>query len=187
MSTARSLVVLLLLLLTAEYRWDAWWALDGALFVDAGKVAADRRDLNLRDLDVSYGVGFRVHSNPLDSFTIERTAAGTELLFDNAAARLRAAQPGAAYKAQWFALDNGAGTERAAGPAIDLSDPRLAIPDAAWGPADAAGFRYAVASMKTIHASHPNWAAPVVVTVREQRGTIEVVGIERPAGSERER
>lgn len=51
------------LLLTAEYRWEAWWALDGALFVDAGKVAADRRDLNLRDVDVSYGVGFRVHSN----------------------------------------------------------------------------------------------------------------------------
>jgi hypothetical protein len=41
--------------------------------------------------------------------------------------------------------------------------------------------------MKTIHASHLNWAAPVVVTVREQRGTIEVVGIERPAGSDRER
>jgi hypothetical protein len=51
------------LLLTAEYRWEAWWALDGAFFVDAGKVAADRRDLNLRDLDLSYGVGFRFHSN----------------------------------------------------------------------------------------------------------------------------
>jgi hypothetical protein len=37
--------------------------LDGALFVDAGKVALDRTDLDLRDLDVSYGVGFRVHSN----------------------------------------------------------------------------------------------------------------------------
>ena len=51
------------MVLTAEYRWEAWWALDGALFVDAGKVAANRRDLTLRDLDVSYGVGFRVHSN----------------------------------------------------------------------------------------------------------------------------
>jgi hypothetical protein len=48
---------------TAEYRWEASWLLDGALFVDAGKVAFNRRDLNLRDLDVSYGVGFRVHSN----------------------------------------------------------------------------------------------------------------------------
>ena len=51
------------LLLTAEYRWEAWWALDGALFVDAGTVAANRRDLSLRDLDLSYGIGFRVHSN----------------------------------------------------------------------------------------------------------------------------
>jgi hypothetical protein len=49
--------------LTAEYRWEAWWMLDGALFVDAGKVAADAQDLTLRDLDVSYGIGFRVHSN----------------------------------------------------------------------------------------------------------------------------
>ena len=51
------------LLLTAEYRWEAWWALDGALFVDAGKVAASRHDLSFRDLDVSYGIGFRFHSN----------------------------------------------------------------------------------------------------------------------------
>jgi hypothetical protein len=51
------------LLLTAEYRWEAWWALDGAVFVDAGKVTRDRSDLNFRDLDVTYGVGFRFHSN----------------------------------------------------------------------------------------------------------------------------
>lgn len=51
------------LLMTAEYRWEAWWALDGALFVDAGTVAAERRDLSLGNLDVSYGIGFRVHSN----------------------------------------------------------------------------------------------------------------------------
>ena len=49
--------------LTAEYRWEAAWLLDGALFVDAGKVARERADLNFRDLDVSYGFGFRVHSN----------------------------------------------------------------------------------------------------------------------------
>ncbi|MBI2189016.1 MAG: BamA/TamA family outer membrane protein [Acidobacteria bacterium] len=51
------------LLMSAEYRWEASWMLDGALFVDAGKVAFDRKDLNLRNLDVSYGVGLRVHSN----------------------------------------------------------------------------------------------------------------------------
>jgi hypothetical protein len=48
---------------TAEYRWEAWWALDGALFVDAGTVAAERRALSLRDVEVSYGVGLRLHSN----------------------------------------------------------------------------------------------------------------------------
>jgi hypothetical protein len=51
------------LVLTAEYRWEAWWALDAALFVDAGTVAGQRRDLSLSNLDVSYGIGFRIHSN----------------------------------------------------------------------------------------------------------------------------
>ena len=51
------------LLLGAEYRWQAWWALDGALFVDAGTVAPSRQDLSLGNMDVSYGVGFRFHSN----------------------------------------------------------------------------------------------------------------------------
>lgn len=48
---------------SAEYRWEAWWALDGALFVDAGTVAPRADRLRLRDVDVSYGVGLRLHSN----------------------------------------------------------------------------------------------------------------------------
>jgi hypothetical protein len=51
------------LLLGAEYRWEAWWALDGALFVDAGTVAPSRQALSVGDMDVTYGVGFRFHSN----------------------------------------------------------------------------------------------------------------------------
>jgi hypothetical protein len=51
------------LVMSAEYRWEASWMLDAAVFVDAGKVAADRGDLNLRDLATSYGVGLRLHSN----------------------------------------------------------------------------------------------------------------------------
>ena len=51
------------LLFSAEYRWEAWWALDGALFVDAGTVAPARRALSLGEMDVSYGIGFRFHSN----------------------------------------------------------------------------------------------------------------------------
>ncbi len=51
------------LLLTAEYRWEAWWALDMALFVDAGKVTFRRSDLDFTDLEASYGIGFRFHSS----------------------------------------------------------------------------------------------------------------------------
>jgi outer membrane protein assembly factor BamA len=51
------------LVMSAEYRWEASWMLDAAVFVDAGKVAAERGDLNLRGLATSYGVGLRVHSN----------------------------------------------------------------------------------------------------------------------------
>ena len=50
-------------LVGAEYRWEAWWALDAALFVDAGVVAPSRRSLSLRDTEVGYGIGFRFHSN----------------------------------------------------------------------------------------------------------------------------
>jgi len=48
---------------SAEYQWEAWWALDAALFVDAGQVAAHRSDLSLRNFDVTYGIGFRLHGN----------------------------------------------------------------------------------------------------------------------------
>jgi outer membrane protein assembly factor BamA len=51
------------ILLTAEYRWQAWWALDGAVFVDAGQVATRRQDFRLSQFDVSYGFGLRIHSN----------------------------------------------------------------------------------------------------------------------------
>ena len=50
-------------LVGAEYRWEAWWALDVALFADAGMVAPSRRSLSLRDMEVGYGIGFRFHSN----------------------------------------------------------------------------------------------------------------------------
>jgi hypothetical protein len=133
-----------------------------------------------RDKVVAYWIA---QTNPLDRFEVVRTPTGGELTFDNAAIRLRVAKQGATYKACWIAFDNTAATEAGAGEELDLRDPRLAIPDDVWGPADAAGFRYAIASIKTVHASHPNWRNPVLVTVRERSGTIEVVGIERTTGS----
>jgi hypothetical protein len=49
--------------LSAEYRWEAWWALDGAVFVDAGTVAPRLQSLSVRDVEVTYGVGLRLHGN----------------------------------------------------------------------------------------------------------------------------
>ena len=47
----------------AEYRWEIWSGLDGALFYDAGKVANRREDLNFNDLESDYGFGFRFNTN----------------------------------------------------------------------------------------------------------------------------
>jgi hypothetical protein len=48
-----------LLLLQAEYRWEIFTALDGAIFYDAGKVASRLEDVTLTDLESDYGIGFR--------------------------------------------------------------------------------------------------------------------------------
>jgi hypothetical protein len=47
------------LLLQAEYRWEIFTAMDGAIFYDAGKVASRLEDLNFSDLESDYGIGFR--------------------------------------------------------------------------------------------------------------------------------
>ena len=59
------------MVLTAEYRWEAWWPLEMALFVDAGKVTARRQDLDFEDLEVGYGIGFRFHSHDAVSFRLD--------------------------------------------------------------------------------------------------------------------
>jgi hypothetical protein len=123
-------------------------------------------------------------TNPLDTFVVRRTATGAELTFDNAAIRLGVAAPVATYRAQWMAFDNTEGMERAVGESVGASSPRLAVPDAAWGPVDTAGSRYAVVAIATVHHDRPSWARPVRVTVRERQNTLDVVGIERPSGAE---
>ena len=60
------------LLLSGEYRWIPGRILDMALFVDAGKVAARRGDLDLEDLRTSYGIGARFHA---PAATVLRTEA----------------------------------------------------------------------------------------------------------------
>lgn len=51
-----------LLLMNAEYRWEVFSGMDMALFVDAGKVAARRSDLDLSHLETSAGFGFRFNA-----------------------------------------------------------------------------------------------------------------------------
>jgi outer membrane protein assembly factor BamA len=48
-----------LLLLQAEYRWEIFTAVDGAIFFDAGNVAPTFDELSLRHLESDYGIGFR--------------------------------------------------------------------------------------------------------------------------------
>ena len=61
------------LLLQAEYRYEIWSGLDGAFFYDAGKVALNRSDLDLSNLEKDYGFGFRFNT---DAGVVMRVDAG---------------------------------------------------------------------------------------------------------------
>ena len=50
------------MLMSAELRWTPARFLDMAIFYDTGKVASTRRDLNVEDLNESYGIGARIVS-----------------------------------------------------------------------------------------------------------------------------
>jgi len=50
------------LVFNAEYRWEIFSGLDGAIFGDAGKVFARRGELNFRDLESSVGFGLRFNA-----------------------------------------------------------------------------------------------------------------------------
>jgi len=126
-------------------------------------------------------------TNPLDRFVADHAASSDELSFDNAAVRLGVAPRRAVYHVQWYALDNTSGVATAVGSAAVSHTPRASIPAAAWGPADAAGLRYAVAAITTVDEAHPRWSRPVLVTVRRRAEAPEVVGIERPTGRDGER
>ena len=48
--------------MNAEYRWEAFSALDMALFTDWGNVAPEFSDLSFTDLKRAYGIGFRFNT-----------------------------------------------------------------------------------------------------------------------------
>ncbi|MPY88688.1 MAG: BamA/TamA family outer membrane protein [Luteitalea sp.] len=76
------------LLLSGEYRWTPGQLVDMAVFMDAGKVASRRRDLDLTALKKSYGIGIRFHGPSFTALRIElaRSREGWVLNFAGGAA-----------------------------------------------------------------------------------------------------
>ena len=70
-------------LLTGEYRWRPSRYLDMALLVDAGQVQADRRDFQIREFEVNWGIGARFHGPTFTAFRVElvRGREGFNLVF----------------------------------------------------------------------------------------------------------
>jgi hypothetical protein len=128
-----------------------------------------------RDKTVRWGV---TATNPLDRFEV-RGGQAQELAFGNIAVRLGYAQ-GTRYTIQWAAFDNRTGTTSAAQAPVEVEAMRTPVPADIWGPPDAAGIRYAAVSIATDHPLFPHWAKPVVVTIRNRNGMLDVVGIDRP-------
>ena len=62
----------------AEYRWEAFSALDMALFTDWGNVAPRLSDLTATDLKHAYGIGFRFNTAQAVVFRIDIATGGGE-------------------------------------------------------------------------------------------------------------
>jgi hypothetical protein len=143
---------------------------------DAARYLADVI-IKRRDKTVRWGI---TGTNPVDRFEI-RPSATPALAFDNAAERLHLVEPTARYIVQWASFDNSTGTTPSLREAVATEDTHALIPADIWGPPDRAGLRYAIASISTRHPMFIHWASPVVVTVRNRGGVLDVVGIDRSA------
>ena len=64
--------------MNAEYRWEAFSALDMALFTDWGKVASSASDLNFSGLEHAYGIGFRFNTSQAVIFRVDIATGGGE-------------------------------------------------------------------------------------------------------------
>ena len=129
-----------------------------------------------RDKTVRWGV---TATNPVDRVTIEPGPAPA-LAFDNLAARLGLAAGELRYTVRWAPFDNRTATPLGERAPVDADRLRAPIPADIWGPPDPAGIRYAVAAISTLTPQFSHWVAPVVVTIRNRGGTLDVVGIDRP-------
>jgi outer membrane translocation and assembly module TamA len=75
--------------MSAEYRWTPNRAgLDAAIFIDSGKVASSRSDLDFEGLKTSIGFGLRLHTPAATPLRIEiaRSNEGLRLIFGTSAA-----------------------------------------------------------------------------------------------------
>jgi hemolysin activation/secretion protein len=59
------------LVVNAEYRWEAFPALDMAIFADGGKVFNRLSEFDLRHLQTAFGVGFRFKTRDTTAFRID--------------------------------------------------------------------------------------------------------------------
>jgi hypothetical protein len=64
--------------MNAEYRWEAFSALDMALFTDWGNVAPELGDFTFKDLKHAYGIGFRFNTPTAVIFRIDIATGGGE-------------------------------------------------------------------------------------------------------------
>jgi hypothetical protein len=118
--------------------------------------------------------------NPLDNFEVRDVNSGSILLWDNAAIRTGVARGGESYQTTWSAFDNTSGVERLTSESVEeYSEPVARIPSSAFGPADASGARYAIATIRTMNADYPQWRRPVRITIRDRHGVLDIVGIDR--------
>ncbi len=76
------------LLLSGEYRWRPSRYLDMALFLDAGRVAAERQALTADNFETAWGLGARFHGPRFNAFRVEvaRGREGPRLIFDGSLA-----------------------------------------------------------------------------------------------------
>jgi hypothetical protein len=130
-----------------------------------------------RDKTVRWGI---TRTNPLDRFDI-RSGPTPALGFDNAAVRLRVVeQLSPRYTVRWAPFDNRSGETQSIHSEVETTSTVATIPSGIWGPPDDAGLRYAVALISTRHPKFTHWVSPVVVTLRNRDGALDVVGIARP-------
>jgi hypothetical protein len=127
-----------------------------------------------RDKVVAYWI---TKTNPLDGISIDDSTGARELGFENAALRLGVVSSKMAlYTGRWSQLDNTSGQTQPVGAEFTIENHRVRIAQDVWGPPDASGSRYGVLKIATTHPHFPEWKKPIVITVRERAGALEVVG-----------